>query len=315
MKVGIIGAGFVGSTTAYTLAVKNLAREIVLVDINHDKAEAEALDILHAAALNAGCRIYNGGYQDLRDAGIVIITVDSQKTLTDSRMALLESNTKIMQSIIPQIVRNAPDCTILIATNPVDVITKIALDISGFPRERVIGSGTVLDSARFRAMLSSRFNVSPRSIHAYVMGEHGSSSLVSWSTATIGGSNLKEYAERLGKPLNDEFRQQTTKDVIDVGFKIYHGKKATYYGIASSLVTICEAIIKDEGRDLTVSTLHYDVAGIDDVCLSLPTIVDKNGAHDAAVPSLDKTEMQELRRSAEILRQACLEAEDLIKQN
>ena len=313
MKIGIIGAGFVGSTTAYTLAVKNLAREIVLVDINRDKAEAEALDVLHAAAFNAGCRIYNGSYPDLKGAGIVIITVDSQKTLTDSRMALLESNTKIMQSIIPQIVGNAPECIILIATNPVDVITKIVLKLSGFPQEKVIGSGTVLDTARFRSVLSGYFNVSPRSIHAYVMGEHGSSSLVSWSTATIGGSDIKEYAERLGKPLSDEFKQQTTKDIIEVGFRIYHGKKATYYGIASSLVTICEAIVKDEERDLTVSTLHHEVAGIRDVCLSLPTIVDRRGAHDAAVPSLGETEMRELRRSAEILRQASREAEELIK--
>ena len=313
MKIGIIGAGFVGSTTAYTLAVKNLAREIVLVDINKDKAEAEGLDILHAGAFNAGCKVYQGGYPDLKGADIVIITVDSQKTLTDSRMVLLESNTKIMQSIIPQIAENAPESIILIATNPVDVITKIVLDISHFPRERVIGSGTVLDTARFRSMLSEYFNVSPRSIHAYVMGEHGSSSLVSWSTATIGGSDVDEYATRLKKPLNKNFKKQTAQDVIDVGFKIYRGKKATYYGIASSLVSICEAIIKDEQRDLTVSTLHCEVAGVKDVCLSLPTIVDRRGAHDAAVPSLDNAEMATLRHSAEVLKQATSEAEKLLK--
>lgn len=145
------------------------------------------------------------------------------------------------------------------------------------------------------------------------MGEHGSSSLVSWSTATIGGSDVDEYATRLKKPLTQNFKEQTAQDVIDVGFKIYRGKKATYYGIASSLVSICEAIIKDEQRDLTVSTLHCEVAGVKDVCLSLPTIVDRQGAHDAAVPSLDNAEMTTLRHSAEVLKQATLEAEKLLK--
>lgn len=313
MKVGIIGAGFVGSTTAYTLAIKGLVRDIVLVDINTDKANAEAMDVIHAAALNSDSNVYCGDYEDLDGAQIVIITVDSQKALTDSRLDLLESNTKIMREIVPKIIRNAPNCIILAATNPVDVITKVILDISKFPSNRVIGSGTVLDTARFRAMLSDYFNVSPHSIHAYVMGEHGSSSLVSWSTASIGGSSLDNYGTDTGRPLVNEAKAKMTQDVIDAGFKIYHGKRATYYGIASSLVKICEAIIKDEKRTLTVSSLHKNVEGFHDVCLSLPTIVSRRGAYGSVVPDLNDEERKELRRSAEVMDKANREAEKILK--
>lgn len=312
MKIGIIGAGFVGSTTAYTLAIKGLARDIVLVDINTDKATAEALDVIHAAALNSDSNVYCGDYEHLKGADIVIITVDGQKALTDSRLALLDSNTKIMKQIVPQIVKNAPNCIILIATNPVDVITKIVLDISKFPPNRVIGSGTVLDTARFRSILSEYFNVSPHSIHAYVMGEHGSSSLVSWSTASIGGASIEHYALKNGRPLNGELKAKIAQDVIDAGFKIYHGKRATYYGIASALVKICEAIIKDEKRDLTVSVLHKEIEGVQDICLSLPTIVSRRGAYGSVIPDLGEDELKELRHSAEIMRKANLEAEKLL---
>lgn len=313
MKVGIIGAGFVGSTTAYTLAIKGLAREIVLVDINTDKANAEALDVIHAAAMTSDSNVYCGDYDDLDGANIVIITVDCQKALSDNRLELLESNTKIMCDIVPKIIRNAPNCIFLIATNPVDVITKVVLDISKFPSNRVIGAGTVLDTARFRAMLSDYFNVSTHSIHAYVMGEHGSSSLVSWSTASIGGSTLDNYAQETGAKLTDDFKAKMSKDVIEAGFKIYYGKRATYYGIASSLVKICEAIIKDEKRTLTVSSLHKDIEGIKDVCLSLPTIVSRRGAYGAVVPNLSNAEREKLRLSAEVMDKANHEAKQILK--
>lgn len=314
MKVGIIGAGFVGSTTAYTLAIKGLVRDIVLVDINTDKANAEALDVIHAATMNSDSNVYCGDYEDLDEAKIVIITVDSQKSLTDSRLELLESNTKIMREIVPKIIRNTPNCIIVVATNPVDIITKVVLDISKFPSNRVIGAGTLLDTARFRALLSDYFNVSPQSIHAYVMGEHGSSALVSWSTATIGGSSLENYGIKTGRPLLNEVKAKMSQDVIDAAFKIYHGKRATYYGIASSLVKICEAIIKDEKRDLTVSTLHKEIAGFHDICLSLPTIVSRRGAYGSVVPDLNGQEMKELCRSAEVMDKAAKEAEKILKQ-
>ena len=311
MKIGIIGAGFVGSTTAHTLVVKGLAQEIVLVDINEVKAEAKALDILHAAALNSECDIKFGSYSDLNNADIVIITVDCQKALTDSRLVLLESNTKIMHQIVPEIVKNAPNSIILIATNPVDVITKVVVDISGFSPSKVIGSGTVLDTARFRTLLGQYFDISPQSVHAYVMGEHGSSSLVSFSTASIGGLNIDDYAAKMNKPINAEFKKQMASDVIDAGFKIYRGKKATYYGIASSLVRICEAIIKNERKELTVSTVHEEVLGVKDVCLSLPVIVGRNGAYSAVIPNLNASEKEQLKKSAEIMKDAFNEVKNI----
>lgn len=304
MKISIIGAGFVGSTTAYTLMMKSLAHELVLVDINEVKAQAEALDVLHASALNSECNIYNGGYADIKNSDIVIVTVDSQKALTDNRLALLESNVKIMEQIVPQIVKYAPDCIILIATNPVDVITKCVLDMTSFAKEKVIGSGTVLDTARFRTMLGEYFNISPTSIHADVFGEHGASSLMAWSTASIGGMGIENYAKSVGKDLTAELKNQIAADVIDAGFKIYRGKKATYYGIAASIVKICEAIIKDKKQILTVSVCHEDVCGIKDVCLSLPTIVGKKGAVNTIMPKLSDYEVLKLEQSAKAMKNA-----------
>ena len=309
MKIGIIGAGFVGSTTAYTLVIKGLAEEIVLIDLNSEKAEAEALDILHAAAMNNPCKVYCGGYEDLKNADIVVLTVDGQKTLVADRLELLESNGKILHSLIPEIVKQAPNCILLLATNPVDVMTRLAQEISGFPKQRVIGSGTVLDSARFRALLGEKLGLCPQSIHAYVLGEHGSSSVVSWSTASIGGVKIEEYAAKIGRPISKDEQKEIAKQVIDAGFKISRGKKATYYGIASSLVKIIEAIAFDKKCDLTVSTLHEDVYGISNICLSLPTLVGKAGAYQTVLPNLSENEMIALKKSAVVMEQADKKAE------
>ena len=301
MKVGILGAGFVGSTTAYTLVLKALANEIVLIDLNEVKAEAEALDVLHAAALTSPCKVYFGGYENLQNADIVVITVDAQKSLNGDRLELLDSNKAIMKNIVPDIVKYAPNSIIIIATNPVDIITKLVLDYSQFPKERVIGSGTVLDTARFRTILAEELNVAPHSIHAYVMGEHGNSSLVSWSTATVGGENILSYAKRIGKPISEERQKEIAAEVIDAGFKIYRGKKATYYGIAASITKIIEAIVKNQKADLTVSSLQEDVFGIKNICLSLPTIIDRNGAHQSLLPDMSNEEAWALKNSAEIM--------------
>lgn len=312
MKVGIIGTGFVGSTTAYTLVIKALAQEIVLIDLNEEKAEAEALDVLHAAAMNAPADVYFGNYKDLKQADIVVLTVDSQKEINADRLELLESNTKIMEKIVPEIVKHAPNCIILIATNPVDVITKVVLNLSKFPPERIIGSGTLLDSARFRAIIGQRLGLCPQSIHAYVLGEHGSSSLISWSTATIGGTKIEDYAAKTGFPISKEEQSEIAAEVIDAGFKITRGKKATYYGIASSLVKIIEAIAKDQKCDLTVSTLHREVYGIKNICLSLPTIIGKTGASQTIIPDLAEEEMLILKKSAVVMEQADLKAAEII---
>ncbi len=298
MKVGILGAGFVGSTTAYTLVLKSLASEIVLIDLNEAKAEAEALDVLHAAALNSPCKVHKGTFADLHNSDVVIISVDAQKPLSSDAFDILDSNKAIMKKIVPEIVKHAPNCIILVATNPADIITKIVLDFSQFPKERVIGAGTVLDSARFRAILAEELNVAPHSIHAYVMGGLGSSALPSWSTATIGGEKILSYAARIGKPISEERQKEIAEEVVASSSRINRSKKSTYYGISASLTKIIEAIAKNQRADLTVSTLQEDIYGVKNICLSLPTIIDRTGAHQSLLPDLSGEEAWALKNSA-----------------
>lgn len=301
MKVGIIGAGFVGSTTAYTLVLKSLASEIVLIDLNEAKAEAEALDVLHAAALNSPCKVHRGEFSDLKDANVVIICADAQPPLANAASDTLENNKAIMKKIVPEIVKFAPSSIILVATNPVDIITKIVLDFSQFPKDRVIGTGTVLDSARFRAILAEELNIAPHSIHAYVMGEHGTSALPSWSTATIGGEKILSYANRIGKPISEDRQKQIALEIVESVSKINRSKKSTYYGISAAIAKIIEAIAKNQKADLTVSTLQEDVYGIKNICISLPTIIDRTGAHQSLLPDLSSEEAWALKNSAQIM--------------
>lgn len=301
MKIGIIGAGLVGSTTAYTLAIEGTADEIILVDVNKQRAEAEADDITHAAAFKQDCTIINGDYPDLTGAQIVIITADGAPNFSNSRLELVEGNTKMFESIIPNLVRYAPDSIIVVTTNPVDVMTMVALHLSGFPKSRVIGSGTVLDTARFRSLLGQNLNISPKSLHGVVVGEHGDSAVVSWSTACVGAMCIDEFAQAVGRPLTPEIKSKIAADVVQIAYRIYHGKKATYYGIAGALSTICKAIAKDEKRVLTVSSLHQDITGLQNVCLSLPSVVGRTGVIQTMLPHLSAAEMTQLQKSADVL--------------
>lgn len=301
MKIGIVGAGLVGSTTAYTLAIEGLAQEIVLIDINKTKAEAEADDITHAAAFKQDCKIIEGGYSDLSGAGIVIITADGAPNFKSSRLELVSGNTRMFASIIPNIARYAPEAIIIVTTNPVDVMTKVALDLSGFDPTRVIGSGTVLDTARFRALLGQYLDISPKSLHGVVLGEHGDSAVVSWSTACVGAMSVDEFAADIGKPFSSEKKDALSAEVVQIAYKIYHGKKATYYGIAGALSTICKAIAKDEKRVLTVSSFHQGLKDLPDVCLSLPSVIGRRGVIKTMLPQLSAEETDELRKSAAIL--------------
>lgn len=309
MKVGIIGAGLVGSTTAYTLAIEGTAREIVLVDINKVRAEAEVDDIIHATAFKQDCTIYEGDYSDLKGADVVIITADGAPNFTASRLELVDGNTRMFKSIIPGLVKYAPDSIIVVTTNPVDVMTMVALQLSGFPKSRVIGSGTVLDTARFRSLLAKYLDISPQSLHALVLGEHGDSAVVSWSSACVGATCIEEFAAGIGRPLTSEIKAHIAEDVVQIAYRIYHGKKATYYGIAGALSTICKAVAKNERRVLTVSSLHENIEGLQNVCLSLPSVVGAGGVGNTLQPSLSADELKKLRDSAEILckvqRQAC----------
>ncbi len=289
MKIGIIGAGNVGSATAYTLVVRNIAQEIVLVDYNHAKAVAEANDILHATPASFATKIRAGGYEDLNDANIVVITAGSNRKPGQTRTDLLEINAKIFASIVPEIVKYAPNCIIVVASNPVDVMAHVTLKLSGFPKERVISSGTLLDTSRFQSILSRHLELAPQFVKADVLGEHGDSQTLIWSN--------------LNKKVSPETMKEVDEEVRFGGKKIIEGKGATFYGVASCLARICLAIRNDEGAILNVATLHEEAEGVKDVFASYPTKIGKNGTGEIFVPHMTIDEKQALKKSIEAIKE------------
>ncbi len=303
MKVGIIGAGSVGAATTFALMMRGVARKITLIDMNKDKAWAEATDIAHAAPFAYANKVKSGDYKDLCGCEVVVVTAGANQKPGETRIDLLERNVKIFADIIPQIVSNAPDCTLLIATNPVDIMTEVALKLSGFPKERVIGSGTVLDTARFRTDLGFYLGISPKSLHANVLGEHGDSEVLCWSNGDGGTIPLVKLAETLNRPLTATIKAQIDDDVRNAAYKIINGKNATFYGIAGALCRICQAITTNEYAILTVSSHHQEVAGVKDVCISMPTVVGKRGIHNVLYPELDEIENKALKDSVEKMKE------------
>ena len=297
MQVGIIGSGSVGAATAFALMMRGVARKITLVDVNHERSWAEATDIAHAAPFAYANKVKSGDYKDLCGCEVVIITAGANQKPGETRIDLLGRNVKIFADIIPQVVANAPTATLVIATNPVDIMTEVALKLSGFPKERVIGSGTVLDTARFRTDLGYYLGVSPKSVHANVIGEHGDSEVLCWSNGDGGTLPLKELGEDLGRPLTDEVKARIDDDVRNAAYKIINGKGATFYGIAGALCRICQAITTNEYAILTVSSHHSEIAGVKDVCISMPTVIGKRGVHDVLHPKLDADESAKFKDS------------------
>ncbi len=302
MQVGIIGSGSVGAATAFALMMRGVARKITLIDMNKDKAWAEATDIAHAAPFAYANKVKCGDYKDLCGCEVVIVTAGANQKPGETRTDLLGRNVKIFASIIPQIVQNAPNTTLLIATNPVDVMTEVALKLSGFPKERVLGSGTVLDTARFRTDLGYHLGVSPKSIHANVLGEHGDSEVLCWSNGDSGTLPLEKIGNELGRPLTNEVKAKIDDDVRNAAYKIINGKGATFYGIAGALCRICQAITTNEYAVLTVSTHHAEIAGVKDVCISMPTVIGKRGVHDVLYPELDAEENRQLQESVKKMK-------------
>lgn len=303
MKVGIIGVGSVGSATAFSLITTGVAHNVVLVDTNMKKAVAEATDIAHAAPFANAAKINAGDYADLAGADIVIVTAGANQKEGETRIDLLERNVRIFESIIPQIVKYAPDTILLITANPADIMTEVALKLSGFKKERVIGSGTALDTARFRTLLADYLEVSARSVHADVLGEHGDSEVLIWSSAEAGTLTLEEYAADVGKTLDDAKKAEINEGVVRAAYKIIEGKGATAYGIAGALTKICRAISHNDHSILTVSSHHANVEGINDVCLSLPTVLNRNGVYHVITPKLSAEEHAKLRKSAETMKE------------
>lgn len=298
MKVGIIGAGAVGSATAFALIMRGVARKVVLIDQNHARATAEAADIAHATPFAYASKIKAGTYEDLEGAEVIIITAGANQKPGEPRTALLERNVSIFESIIPNIVKYAPDSILLITSNPVDIMTSVALKLSGFPKERVFGSGTTLDSSRFRTLLGYHLGVSPKSIHANVLGEHGDSEVLIWSNAVAGTVQIEELARKYNKPFTPEIKAKIDDCVRNAAYKIIEGKGATFYGIAGALARICQAISSNEYAILTLSTFHEQVEDSKNICISYPCIVGKRGVHGEIYPEFSPSEHHDLAVSA-----------------
>ena len=307
MKVGVVGCGFVGSTGAYAMTLRGTPSELVLIDLNANLARAQAEDILHATPFGAPVRVSAGDYPQLKGAGIVVLACGVGQREGETRLQLLERNVKVFKQVIPQVLEHAPEAVLLVVSNPVDVITQIVTGISKLEPGRVIGSGTILDTARFRALLGEHLGVAPPSVHAYVLGEHGDSEVLAWSSAKVGGVPLTEFAEQIGQPITPKAKSGIDDGVRKAAYRIIEGKGATYHGIGAGIARIVGAIRDDERAVLTVSTVTHDYEGIDEVSLSLPRVVGAKGVLETLHPSLSKDEDAALHKSAGILREAASE--------
>ena len=303
-KVAVVGAGRVGSTFASTLAASGLVREIVIVDADAGRAEGEAMDIMHAVPFHRPVDVRAGTLADTSGAMVTVITAGAAQQPGETRPALFKRNVEALRGILQDTVRANPDGLLLLATNPVDALTYAALRFSGLPASRVIGSGTVLDSSRLRAVLAARYGVDARNVHAYVLGEHGDSEVVAWSTATLGNMGLREYCAFTGMSCGPSDLEEIAREVRNAAYEIIRRKGATNFAIAASLMRILEAIVRDESSVLTVSTLVQGEYGIRDVCLSLPTVVGRTGAQRVLPVPLEPLEVEALRRSADAIRAA-----------
>lgn len=302
MKVGIVGSGFVGSTAAYTLVLRGLVNDLVLVDLNAKAAQAHAEDILHATPFARAVRIMAGDYPLLEDADVVILCCGVGQRPGETRLQLLERNAAVFSSVVGQVLRYAKETILLVASNPVDIMTHVTVKLSGLPPQRVIGSGTILDTARFRALLGEHLGVSPSSIHAYVLGEHGDSEVPVWSSVKVGGMPIADFAAQRGQHLTEEIVAGISDGVRHAAYRIIEGKGATYFGIGAGLAHIVQAIRDDERRILTVSGVTEAVTEFRGTCLSLPRLVGAGGILGEFRPDLSAMEDEELMRSAAMLR-------------
>ena len=307
MKIGVVGTGLVGSTAAYALVMRGVGREIVLVDKNLDRAKAEADDISHAVPFEQPLSVRAGDYAELAGARVVILAAGVGQRPGETRLQLLARNAEVFAAVVPEIVRHAPQAVLVVATNPVDVTTHLAVHYAakaGATSGRVLGSGTTLDTARFRSLLGRNCGVDPHHVHAYVVGEHGDSEVLTWSLATVGGMPVGIFAAAQERPVSEEVRQQIDRQVRGAAYSIIAGKGATYYGIGSALARIVDVILHDQRAILTVCSPMADVQGVRDVTLSLPQLVGGEGVLDTLPVPLDNAERSQLRASAETIRSA-----------
>jgi len=297
----------VGSASAYALVMSGVGREIVLVDLNRARAEAEANDIHHAVPFAHPLTVRAGDYPDLAEARVVVIAGGVAQKKGETRLQLLQRNADVFRQIVPSVLRHAPAAVLLVVTNPVDIMTHLAARFAaefGVPQTRVIGSGTTLDTARFRALLGRHFDVDPHHVHGYVIGEHGDSEVLVWSQATIAGLSLDEFAKVHGKPLTAADRLQVDENVRRAAYHIIAGKGATYYGIGSAVARIVDVLLHDQRAILTICAGITGMPDCEGVTLALPHLLGGQGALGMIPLLLDGTERDGLRRSAGILREA-----------
>lgn len=304
-KITIIGAGSVGATIAYTLSNEEIASEIVLIDINEEKVEGEVLDIVQGTCFRDPISIVAGTYEDAKDSDIVIITSGIARKPGQTRIELAQTNVNILKSITPQIVKAAPDALYIIVSNPVDVMTYVFTKISGLPENQIIGSGTILDSARLRCGLSEHFKVAQKNIHAYVFGEHGDSSFIPWTGAYISGVSVDEYyqlAKSLGKDVEELDKDKMLEYVQKSGGKIIAKKGATFYAVSKAVCKLCNILLSASDSIVTVSSMMHGEYGIEDVCFSTLTLVGPNGVQGKVPMRMNKAEIELLKKSADALK-------------
>ena len=304
MKVGVIGCGFVGSGAAYAMVLRGVAHELVLVDINTALASAQAEDILHAVPFGSHARIIAGDYPALKGAEAIVLACGVNQKPGETRLQLLARNAEIFRAVIPQVLAYAPDAILVVASNPVDLITEIVTKISNLDPARVVGSGTILDTARFRALLGEHLGIAPSSVHAYVLGEHGDSEVLIWSSSKAAGVPIEMFASQTGKHLTAEAKSQIEEKVRRAAYRIIEGKKATYYGIGAGLARVVRAIRDDEHTVLTLSSLNTTLSKFDRACFSLPRVLGASGIITAIEPALDEQELIALQKSVATLRAA-----------
>lgn len=306
-KIGVVGSGYVGATAAYAMVMQGIGREIVLVDLNRDRAEAEADDVRHAVPFAHPVNVHAGGYPDLTDAQVVVIGAGVGQKPGETRLQLLERNAAVFADVIHQVLHFAPDTVLVVATNPVDIMTHIAAHYAaqaGVPSAHVLGSGTTLDTARFRTLLSTRLGVDANHIHAYVIGEHGDSEVLAWSQVIVGGLGLEEYCQQANIRFGEEDRRAIDRQVRNAAYHIIEGKGATYYGIGAALARIVDVLLRDRRAVLTVSTPLPQVESVTNVTISLPHLAGGGGVLNTLYPALNNAEHQALDRSASVIREA-----------
>lgn len=305
-KVAVIGCGFVGSSIAFALMQSGLFSDMVLVDVDMKKAEGEAMDIGHGISFARPMKIWAGVYEDIADAAIVIITAGANQKPGETRLDLVHKNINILKNIMPEVTKYNKTGIILMVANPVDILTYAALKISGLPENRVIGSGTVLDTARLKYEVGELLQVDSRGVHAFIVGEHGDSEIAAWSSANVSGVPLKDFCKIRGD-IDGNMLKEATQEIADrvknSAYEIIERKQATYYGIAMAVKRICEAIVRDEKSVLPISSMMHGEYGLTDVVLSMPAIVGENGVEHVVPVSLDEEEQKSLWNSAQVLKE------------